>query len=787
MRAAFPIALGFALLKTAAGEIDLVDMPGHERFVRAMISGATGMRAVLLAVAANEGVKPQTIEHLEIARLIGVRRGIVAITKCDLVDADAARRTAAAVQSRVAAAGIEAEVVFTSATTGHGLAELAQALARLLTTGARPPDDGFAYMPIDRVFARAGFGAIVTGTLRRGGLAVGDEVEIVPTGRRARIRALQIHGRKAANAEPGRRTAVNLRGVDTADLGRGFALTTPGTLLASDWLDVSLRVVASAPRPLASGERLRLLVGTSEVGVRLRLLDREKLDAGDGALAQLRCETPVAVPAREPFILRLDTPPATVGGGHVLDPASRRRRRHDAATLAHLGELASGQPTRALLARLRSAGTAGAAVADLARLVGTAPDRLARRLVEIGARPKEGERMVGPEIWDDLRGRALGALDHHHGAHPMSPGLSAPQLFAAMPAGTDPAVGAAAVRALAAEGALAQQRGLYCRAGFDPSRHAHAGTGRIEAMFSAAGLRPPDEADVTGHDPGRREIVSHLVRTGVLVRAPDRVQKRSVLFHRNAIAAAKTAIAGALGSPHGFLAGEAGALLGISRKFSIPLLEHLDGVRFHPPERRPAHRDRAGKRAWNRERRRGDECWTGRAPRGHSPPRGGDRGLVALLVFKTSGPLAAGGGFDSHPPPPRQAPLQRSPVISRRISRVFFHPLPMNADERIFGRARHAQQLVDAVELRARVPAGVPRPHPPDEMIAHRHDAARRFGDIGEFTLGRALVENAVENRQRLLGERGERAHGATPIRLEAPGSRAASRGGRLSGLAKRK
>lgn len=209
------IVPGFALLKAEDSEIDLVDLPGHERFVRAMISGATGMRAVLLAVDAHEGIKPQTIEHIEIAQAIGVTHGVVALTKSDLVGAEEIAARKVEIAAIVARAGIaQAPIVVTSVVTGAGLAELKAALSALLTRVRPPSDDGFPYLPIDRVFARPGFGAVVTGTLRRGPLAVGDSIEIMPGGKSATVRSLQCHGRSVQNAEPGRRTAVALRGIE---------------------------------------------------------------------------------------------------------------------------------------------------------------------------------------------------------------------------------------------------------------------------------------------------------------------------------------------------------------------------------------------------------------------------------------------------------------------------------------------------------------------------------------------------------------------------------------------
>ncbi|MGH1588962.1 GTP-binding protein [Methylobacterium phyllosphaerae] len=256
------IVPGFALLTSERGEIDLVDLPGHERFVRAMVSGATGMRAVLLAVDAQEGIKPQTVEHLEIARLIGVRRGVLALTKADLATPETVAGRAAEIAAAASRAGIEASpVIATSTVTGAGLTELAAALSALLEDAEPGGDDGFPYLPVDRVFSRSGFGTVVTGTLRRGPLAVGDTVEIAPGGRTAVVRSLQIHGRPVEQAAPGRRTAVALRGIGVDEIARGQALSLPGLLAPSSWLDVSITAAASAAAALAGAQAVACCSG----------------------------------------------------------------------------------------------------------------------------------------------------------------------------------------------------------------------------------------------------------------------------------------------------------------------------------------------------------------------------------------------------------------------------------------------------------------------------------------------------------------------------------------------
>ncbi|MBA9062126.1 selenocysteine-specific elongation factor [Methylobacterium fujisawaense] len=575
------IVPGFALLASDRGEIDLVDLPGHERFVRAMISGATGMRAVLLAVDAHEGIKPQTVEHLEIARLIGVRRGVLALTKADLATPETVAARAAEIAAAAARAGIAAgPVIATSTVTGAGLPELSAALSGLLDETEPGRDDGFPYLPVDRVFSRPGFGTVVTGTLRRGPLAVGDTVEIAPGGRTAVVRGLQIHGRAVERAEPGRRTAVALRGIDLDEVARGQALSPPGLLAPSAWLDVTITAAAGADA-LAGGSACRLLFGTTEVEARLRLLDRDALEPGASTQAQLHLGEPVAVPAREPFVLRLDSPSVTVAGGRILDPASRRRRRHDPRVMADLAALAAGHAGEAITVRLGQLGAAGAPLIELARIAGIAPERARQILSEAGARAI-GDRYIGAAAFAALRSGTLAALAHHHRDNPMDHGIALERLARAL--ALPETVTGAVLRDLAAAGAVAQAGALWRRAEFDPARNESEAARRLEQVFRRAGLSPPDEAEAIGRDVRRREALTYLVGAGTVIRAVDRVQRRAVLFHREAVATAKTRLVEAFpeaGTPDmGFLAREAGATLGISRKFSIPLLEHLDATGF---------------------------------------------------------------------------------------------------------------------------------------------------------------------------------------------------------------
>ncbi len=569
------IALGFAHMSIEGGAADLIDMPGHERFVRTAVSGATGTDALLLVVDAREGVMPQTREHLDIAALLGVDRAIVVISRTDLADAGQVAASAEAASALVQRAGLRAGPALpVSARTGAGLDALRAAIAGEMQALRPPADDGFAYLPVDRAFSRPGHGTVVTGTLRHGGLAVGDTVEIAPAATLARVRGLQVHGVRVASAQPGRRVAVNLRGVEPAGAARGAALAAPGALPPSEWLSVQIRAVGDAP-VLATTQPVHLLFGTEEVEARLRLLDCDTLEAGRTALAQLRCASAVSVPAREHFIVRTLSPVRTVAGGRVLDPQTRRERRHAPAVLARLRALAGAEPNGIVAGEITRAGIAGITLERLARLAGLAPARAAALLPADEAILTRSGEVVGRPALEAV----MAVLPRVLAARP--DGAARETLKTLIPkAGS--AVLDEAVARLLASGALARD-GAAIRVRHAARDHAAAQdaarlASQIAATLRQAGLAPPDLAEIAP-DIARRRLVDRLVREGVVIRAPDHVQKREMLFHRDTIEVARQKLATLLGG-EGLLVGEIGSALGISRKFSVPLLEYLDSVQF---------------------------------------------------------------------------------------------------------------------------------------------------------------------------------------------------------------
>lgn len=571
------IALGFAHLKVRAEtDIDLIDMPGHERFVRTMISGATGIDAVLLVVAANEGAKPQTVEHVNIAGLLGLRRAVVAISKTDLVSPNEAGRVADDAVRLLARSGLDSPPpVMTSVLQERGIEDLRQALKALAAIQRPRAADGVAFLPIDRSFSIAGHGPVVTGTLRGADITAGDTLELLPLRRTVRVRALQVHGARVATATPGQRVAINLRDIEIAELKRGMALAAPDTLALSDWLTISIRAVEGAPL-LRNGMRVRAVLGTDEVEARLRLLDRDALEAGQTGLAQLHCAEPVAVPASEHVILRLASAPQTVAGGKVLEPASRRQRRNCPRILQRLEDLRVLPPTALIAAEVEREGPAGMTLRRLSQLSALATPRIVERLQTLPFVVTRSGLVVRKADMDNLHSRIPSLLAPH------ATGLSHDELLSTLP-GTGAAVLDEALGSLLARGVISKRGSqlLVPRPKEDRARARHEAelASRIAETLQRAGLSPPIPSAIVT-DPLSKRAIDRLLREGVVVRALDRAKGKEILFHRDAIEDARRRLAPLLERVPGLLVTEVGAALGISRKYSMPLLDHLDTIRF---------------------------------------------------------------------------------------------------------------------------------------------------------------------------------------------------------------
>ncbi|MEB3195791.1 MAG: selenocysteine-specific translation elongation factor [Candidatus Sericytochromatia bacterium] len=364
-RRGMTIDLGFAAFSLAGHPAAIVDVPGHERFLKNMLAGVAGVDVALLVVAADDGVMPQTREHLAILSILGVRQGVVALSKADAVDPELLELAAEDVRAALVDSSLaEAPIIPVSALTGQGLPALQDALAQAMAHARQRDMAAPARLPIDRVFSKQGFGTVVTGTLVAGTLREGDQLVLMPSDQRVRVRSLQVHGGKAPEASAGTRVAVNLAGIEREAVGRGDWLATPGALLATRRLDVRIEVLPDAPR-VTHRMRIRLHLGSGETIGRVALLAGDAIEPGQSGLAQLLLEQPVAGAYGDRFVLRRYAPQHLLGGGSILHPSPERHRRGQAAVLAPLAHLEADDPLTAMAEALRQAGARPVAEASL--------------------------------------------------------------------------------------------------------------------------------------------------------------------------------------------------------------------------------------------------------------------------------------------------------------------------------------------------------------------------------------------------------------------------------------
>lgn len=587
------IELGFAHTTIGGTRVAFVDVPGHERFVRTMLAGIGGIDCVLLIVAADESVMPQTREHFDICRLLRVARGIVVLTRSDLADADTRALVRQDVAELVKGSFLEhAPVLDVSSTTGEGLDRLRAVIASEADHAARRPAEGAARLPIDRVFSMKGFGTVVTGTLVSGTVKVDDALVIEPGGVAIKVRGVQVHGRAAEQAVAGQRTAINLGGIDLADVSRGETLMAPSTLSVTRRVDAEIDLLPGAT-PLKHGARVRLHNGTAEVLGRVSIAGHAtELAAGESALVRFRLEQPAVLTRGDRFIIRAYSPPITVGGGIVIDPAPTRpgiRSEDGRASLDLLrqgsgGQAASKAEIEAIVAMIAAAGLAGIDEASLVSRAGVMPGRLEATLREMAAAGviSAGNRLVMRAAIESAERDLLVLVAAAHTANAMSDGLPREEARGRIFARVTPAVFETVVERLKARKALVGTERLAL-----PTHKASvAGADdRVrEAIIEAyrtGGLKPPDAATVATQAKAPAAIVDKL--TALLLREKVLVRLDTVIFHADALAALKQEVRALKdAAPAGRATVDVASFkdrYGVSRKFAIPLLEYLDRER----------------------------------------------------------------------------------------------------------------------------------------------------------------------------------------------------------------
>jgi selenocysteine-specific elongation factor len=602
------IDIGFADLTLADLRLGFVDVPGHERFVKNMLAGAHGLDLVMLVVAADESIMPQTREHFDICRLLGIKSGLVALTKSDMVDPELLELARAEVEDFVRGSFLEgAPILPVSSRTGAGIEELKATLAQLASAIEPKALGEIARLPVDRAFSIKGFGTVITGTLIAGEFAVGDEIEILPTGIRTKIRNLQVHGSDTTRALAGQRTAINLQGVNTDQVGRGMVLAPAGRLPSTSMIDARLDLLASAPRPLVHRARVRFHHGTAEVLARVVVLAGNKgddLPCGEGSAAQastrgariepgetqfvqFRLEQPITALPGDRFIIRSYSPQVTIGGGVILDARPEKHRTSNLAARTNLEHLQDADRHRQIELFIKMAGVHGVSSGELTSRTGATDPQIiqavrspqtAGRVLEASANPHV---FIANEAYKELASKVELLVASHHKQQPLSLGLGREELREKIFGTIRPEIFRFVISRLSETGKIASERDTVKLASHRPAL-----TGadseqkdRLEAAVKKAGLQglTLEEAAVSAAIPLElcRKLNTLLTAEGKLVRIGDFVfHSESVERLKNLVRARKAV------GPKIDVAVFKELTGGLTRKYAIPLLEYLDRERI---------------------------------------------------------------------------------------------------------------------------------------------------------------------------------------------------------------
>ncbi len=577
------IELGFAHLELPGGKlVGIVDVPGHEKFVKNMVAGATGIDLVALVIAADEGIMPQTKEHLEICELLGIRHGIVVLTKIDMVEEEWLELVREDVTEYLSSTFLaDAPIVEVSAVTGEGLDKLKEALDELVKNIPEKEVGHLFRLPIDRVFVIKGFGTVVTGTTVSGRIHVGDEVTIYPEEIGSRIRGIQVHGKDIGEVRAGLRTAINLQGVEKSAIKRGDIVATAESLRPTFMVDVSLELLASAPKKLKNRAKARFHTGTSEILGTVVLLDREELEPGERCMAQIRLDAPTAVLKGDRFVLRSYSPVRTIGGGVVLHPLPRKKKRFVQETLDEMKLLHEGSVDQIIEQFVKMERFKGVEKATLQFLT-----NLRKKKLEEGLRPLQSQKviievdkergvLVHSEFVNRVREEILEHISRYHQQFPLKLGLPKEELRSQIASIRGPKLFDFLLNDLTKQGVIVQERELVrlkehrVTLAEDQKRIRE----ELEKIYLDSWLQPPYFKEVKEKFSGNTadEVLDVMLKDGVLIKV-----KEDLYFHRDAIEDLKERLVDFLKDHGEITTPQFKEMTGASRKYTIPLIEYFD-------------------------------------------------------------------------------------------------------------------------------------------------------------------------------------------------------------------
>ena len=563
------IDLGFAWMKLPSGqEVGIVDVPGHERFIKNMLAGVGGIDLALLIVAANEGVMPQTREHLAILDLLGIKAGIVVIAKKDLVDEEWLSLVTIEVEELIRPTTLsEAPIIPVSAVTGEGLPDLISAIDKLVNTTEPRRDTGRPRLLIDRVFTISGSGTVVTGTLIDGSLSRGQEVEIIPSGLKTRLRGLQTHKARIDTASPGSRVAANLTGVTTSQLKRGDVLTNPGWLVPTTMLDARLHLLSYPHRPLRHNATISFHTGATEAMAKVRMLDKDELKPGESCWAQLTLDKPVAVVKGDRFIIR--SPMDTLGGGNIINPHARRHRRFRPAIIQSLKARESGTAQEVIMATLET-GQPLEEAAFLAQCslpasdAQPAIDDLIQQEKVVGIGKGEHRLLFTRAGWERLVEKTVAMMQDYHRRFPIRPGMPKVELESKLKLATH---STGAIQRLLADAVLVEE-GTAVRLLSHQIRLTQEQEAKIDAFLKSLAQNPyAPPSDLVPES----DLLNLLIEQGKVVKASD-----GIVFTTSAYNEMVKRITAYVEEKGKVTLAEVRDMFGTSRKYAQALLEYLD-------------------------------------------------------------------------------------------------------------------------------------------------------------------------------------------------------------------
>jgi len=579
------IELGFASLRLSNGQLcGIVDVPGHERFVKNMVAGAAGIDMVLMVIAADEGVMPQTREHLQICSLLNIRKGLVALTKIDLVDRDWLELIKEDLADFLKGSFLEgAPVIPVSAHTEEGLPELMAAIETITAGIEEETDTGVFRLPVDRVFTIRGFGTVVTGTLRSGQVNVADTVQILPGKVTAKVRGLQVHNSAVTSAESGQRTAINLQGLERTDIQRGQVLVHPDTIAATLRIDTFLEYIPPDKKKLMHRSLVRLHTGTSETMARFLLMDGDELQPGEKAYAQFFTAEPVVVMAGDHFVIRSYSPITTLGGGLVVDPLPRKHKRNNPAILESFERLHHGSEEEKTVAIIERAGPEGIPLALLVMRTGHPSAKLKKILDGLISRhelivlDKENLTVVSASFHKELQQKILNELSAYHKKYPLKEGSLKEELRSVLGRHVPVRLFLSAVQALARTGKIVLDREIIRLAEHQINLQEDMEELRetLNRIYLDAGLTPPTMREVMERlaekkNPARK-VMDVMLRDGILVKISE-----DLYFHRDSLQNLRENYKNLLIKEGKATPASFRELTGLSRKFIIPLMEYFD-------------------------------------------------------------------------------------------------------------------------------------------------------------------------------------------------------------------